>query len=236
MGTLQLFSSYFINEAADGHKPKAGDLYWVPVSEIREVPFIMDVKRASPEEHIATRFEIMEISTKHFRARDRLPIHKLKLDDTQELIVNRAKKRICVLLNDAPKVDLEEIKSAEQRRLARTTFNARHYLLAPTYSVSLPSKQTSYGPELVARIRALQYLHLHCLPNHENTANPGSIVRLDHAFHACLGRGCEYSGRSLHPELFELVSSQLAALIGGPGGELFNTVQEIVAESLPEIT
>lgn len=233
MGTLQLFGAHFIDGEVDGHKPAAGDLYWVPVSEIREVPLIMDVKRATPEEHIATHFEIKEIASNHFQKRDRLPVHKLRLDDTQELMVNRAKKRICVVLSDSPpSVTAEEFKSGEQRRLAQKSFNARNYLLSPTYSVSTPVKPTSFGPELVARIRALQYFHLHCLPDPKDSGVPGSVIRLDHAFHGCLGRGCEYVGKSLHPEVFELLRSQFAVLTGNIGGEIFDEVQAIVGEAL----
>jgi hypothetical protein len=65
MGVLQVFERFFEDLAGDAAPPAPGYLYWVPVPETQEVPRVLDVQRATPDEHWATGFEITEIGNHH---------------------------------------------------------------------------------------------------------------------------------------------------------------------------
>jgi len=92
MGVLQVFERFFEDLSGDAAPPAPGHLYWVPVPETQEVPRVLDVQRATPDEHWATVFEITEIGNHHFKTRNRLPIKKLDLGETEELLIAKAKK------------------------------------------------------------------------------------------------------------------------------------------------
>lgn len=91
----------------------------------------------------------------------------------------------------------------------------------------------TFEPILVARIRALQYLHFFCLPEFDSPHSPGSIVRLDRVFPTYLGRGCEAMRKRLHEEPFEVMLSQFSLLSGAVYREPYELVRELVQEALP---
>lgn len=80
---------------------------------------VLDVERSDPTEHYVTKFSIQDINPKiHFRERERLPIKKLNLDLTSELMLNKSKRRPCVVLSEASidKKDLSEMPAQQQNR------------------------------------------------------------------------------------------------------------------------
>jgi hypothetical protein len=201
MGVLQIFRDFFQDLPHDKAAPAPGHLYWVPVPEAHEVPRILDVQRSTPDEHWATVFEITEICNHHFnKTRERLPIKKLSLGETEELLITKAKKRPAVILASVCVGDVKTLPDGPQRRLAKP-LGKSCYLVAPLYSVSNIMEPGTFGPILVARIRALQYVHFFCLPEFNDSYKPGSIVRLDRVFPTYLGRGCEAMHRQIHEDL-----------------------------------
>lgn len=99
MGISQFFKGFYDEEPAGG--PAVGSIWWAPVPESREVPLILDVKRTTPDEHSAVDFEFVEAGSQHFKSRTRLPIKRLSLDDTQDLIVSKGKKTLASPLRQA---------------------------------------------------------------------------------------------------------------------------------------
>lgn len=232
MGILQVFDSFY--ESADGGgAPQAGQLYWVPTSNVDEVPRIFEARRATASEHAVTDFEICEIGAHHFKPRERLPIHRLNLGETEELIVSKAKKRLVVVLASIATDGVATLPGGTQRRHANH-LEKSSYLVAPLYSVSMPTDPKSFGPVLVARIRALQYPHFFCLPDRDHPERPRSIIRLDRVFPTYLGRGSESFGVRIHPEPFEIILSQFSILMGGVYREPYDIAKELVQTALPE--
>ncbi|MDZ7735599.1 MAG: hypothetical protein U5P41_05460 [Gammaproteobacteria bacterium] len=84
MGILQLYDKFF-EDVPPGSEPQPGHLYWVPRPETNEIPLILNVRRATPDEHLATAFDITQVNNDHFKERERLPIKKLNLSSTEEL-------------------------------------------------------------------------------------------------------------------------------------------------------
>jgi len=108
------------------------------------------------------------------------------------------------------------------RLLARYHFKNHHYqhlekpcyLVAPLYSTTSMMEPGTFGPTLVARIRALQYLHFFCLPDKNRPGRPESIIRLDRVFPTYLGRGLAPMDEKIHEEPFEILLSQFSMLSG----------------------
>lgn len=232
MGILQVFDNFYEIDA-EKTKPQPGDIYWVPTADISEVPTILDVTRSTPEEHEVTSFEVKQIENYHFTERERLPIHRLNLGNTEELLISKAKKRPVVVLATTFTDDINTLPKGAQQKLAGH-LSKPSYLVAPMYSTTTMLDPGTFGPQLVARIRALQYLHFFCLPDEDNATRPGSIVRLDRVFPTYLGRGCNAYGKKLHPEPFEVLLSQFSILSGVGYSEPYELIKELVQDALPD--
>lgn len=231
MGILQVLDPFF-EDTAKGELPQPGHLMWVPTCDVPEVPTILDVERATPEEHFATRFVISQIANHHFNSRQRLPIKSLDLGDTEELIVNKGKKRPCIVVSGARVDDVDALPEGTARRMAKH-LGRQAYFVVPLYGVSTLQNPGTFGPALVARIRAMQYPHLMCIPDHANPPQPASIARLDRMFVTTLGRGCDPYGKKLNTEALEVFLSQVSIVCGGNSSEAYETVRELAKEALP---
>lgn len=232
MGILQVFDNFY-EDVPTGTKPTPGHIFWIPTPNVDEVPRILDVERADPTEHEVSSYEIKEIERHHFTRRERLPIKRLNLGDTEELLIAKAKKRPAVIIASTVSDDIDTLPDGQQKRLAKH-LEKPCYLVAPLYSTATMMDPGTFGPTLVARIRALQYFHFFCLPDQNRPDRPGSIVRLDLIFPTYLGRGCETMGKSIHEEPFEVLLSQFSILSGAVYREPYDLVKELVQDALPE--
>lgn len=232
MGILQVFPD-FLENIPQGSPPEPGHIYWVPTPNIEEVPRILDVERAAPDEHEVSNFEIKQIQPHHFTRRERLPIRMLNLGDTEELLISKAKLRPAVILANTSTDGVDTLPEGPQKRLAKH-LKKPSYLVAPLYSTTTMMDPGTFGPTLVARIRALQYLHFFCLPDENHPNRPGSIVRLDRIFPTYLGRGCNSYGKRIHEEPFEVLLSQFSILSGGGYREPYEVAKELAQDALPE--
>ncbi|WP_201097574.1 hypothetical protein [Thiocystis minor] len=231
MGILQVFESFYEN-VAQSEKPAPGHLYWVPTPEVNEVPRILDVARASPSEHEVSSFTICDIAKTHFKKRDRLPIKSLSLGETEELIIAKAKRRPAVIISVMASENIQGLPEGHQQRMAKH-LEKPCYLVAPLYSTATAMKPGTFGPVLVARIRALQYLHFFCLPDRNSPDKPSSIIRLDRVFPTYLGRGSESMEYKMHEEPFEILLSQFSILSGAVYREPYDLARGLVQDALP---
>ena len=232
MGILQVFDNFY-EQVPKGSIPQPGHIFWVPTPEVNEVPRVLNVERATPTEHEVSNYVIEEVSREHFTHRERLPIKRLNLGDTEELLISKAKKRPAVIIASTVTNDLDSLPKGTQKQLAKQ-LGKPCYLVAPMFSTSSLMKPTTFGPTLVARIRALQYLHFFCLPDENRPDRPDSIVRLDRIFPTYLGRGCEPMGKRIHEEPFEIILSQFSILSGAVYREPYDLAKELVQDALPE--
>lgn len=236
MGITQVFDKFY--EPDTNSLPQLGSVYWVPTPEVPEVPKILEVRRASPEEHEITDFEFVEVADRHFKPNSRLPIKRLNLGDTQELLITKAKKRPCVVLGRGfiSSDKIESIADGEQRRQAKHLHKPTH-LVAPMYGCATYTDRTAFGPILTARVKALWYPHLCYMPplNPKGSAsNPGSILRLDHIFPSHLSRGAERAGIKVTDEVLEIIMDQLGVVCDQPESENLILIKDIVKDCLPE--
>lgn len=240
MGISQFFPEFYEGQAADADRFSIGSVWWAPVPEVREVPLILDVNRAGPQEHDAVSFEFVDIGSQHFKGRDRLPIHRLSLDKTQELIVSKGKKRPCAILAKAAvsESDVASVAASDGSQGRQAKHLAKPvYLLAPMYSCATFQETGSFGPILTARVKALQYPHLCYFPAFnpsERVRNPGSIMRLDHIFPSFLGRGCDPLGTKIEDAVMEVVLDQLKAVCGMEPSSDFAEIKMLIQDCLPD--
>lgn len=232
MGITQIFSQFY-DDVPPSQRPDIGSVYWVPTPEVSEVPLILQVKRASPEEHEIIDFEFVQVGSQHFKSGTRLPIKRLNLGDTEELMVAKAKKRPCVVLGRgflAPE-QIASLPKGEQQKLAKH-LERIVYLVAPMYGCSTYYKQNAFGPVLTARVKALWYQHLCYMPDF-NGQEPGSILRLDHVFATHLGRGSEPAGKKVKEDVFQIVQAQFLVTCGLPPDDLLLAAKDLVNGCLP---
>ena len=136
MGTFQLFENFFDDVTTKDILP--GRLVWVPTHQIDMAPRILELERASPEEHAAVNFKIVEANEKHFKDREKLPIAKLKLGPTEEALITKAKKRLCVVMAAIGPVDKADITDKTQQKLAAHLTTAATYIVCLLYTSPSP--------------------------------------------------------------------------------------------------
>jgi hypothetical protein len=233
MGVLSLFDPFYIDTPLQG-PPVPGNIFWVPVAYIDEVPRVLDVQRADPNNHTSIQFAIQQVQSHHFTERpNRLPLKLLTLHATEELIVAKGKRRPVLVLSANKVASIAGVSKHEDRFIKPLEKSC--HIVAPMFSTSTLLVNTTFFPKFVARIRALKHPQFACLPRlGRNDSEPGEIVRLDHPAVTYLGRGCEYSGFSLHPEVFQLIRDQALFVLSGAKSDYLSTVMEAVKDSLPE--
>lgn len=213
-----------------------GHFVWCPVPHLEEVPRILEVERASSETHYATRFRIVQMDGTHFKEKQKLPIKSLSLQDTEELLISKAKKRPCVVVacqntkfNDA--AGTTELKG-------RKHLQDDSMILAPIYGTASLDDEKGFPPKMVARIRVFLYNQFFYLPKSCPKNGIGiqkeGVVRLDRLFSASLNRGVVTMGIRLTTEPLSLLMAVLRERFGAIEHDNLKTVREILRDALPE--
>jgi hypothetical protein len=231
MGVLQVFSPFYVRTS--GGAPKPGDIYWTPIPDVQEVPRIFDVERSDSAGHTRIEGRIVDVGSHHFRKRERLPVKLLSLGSTEEMLITKAKCRPSVVLFQAGVGDAKGL-GPQDARLAKGVTKPS-YVVAPLYSVGSADEPGTFMPTLVARIRALRYPHLSCLPRiGSNHPVPGEIVRLDRIHVTHLGKGSASDQLALHDDITALLVGQLQWAACGVISDFLQATIETVADCLPE--
>lgn len=234
MGVSQLFTNFY--SASDKtNKPQIGDIYYLPTPEVTDYK-VLEVVRATPEAHTQVDYRAVQFDdSRHFsESVTSLPIALLKINAGSEALLIKAKKRPCVVLGIA-NVHIDEALEAD--RLSKKTFSLPIYLVAPLFSCSSPTKQTSFNPIMTARIKALQYQHF-CYMKDINGKEPGSILRLDHIFPSKIGVGTQKCDLKVDSEVMQLIQAQAFMTLGLDTStshiEYLQLIKDTIAESLPD--
>lgn len=239
MGVMQLLEGEFFTAAETDGEPKPGDIYWVPTPELEREPRILEVDRAAAQEHTEGRFRIKPVTGDHFqpsrRDRRRLPVAEMGLRDKDEAMISRAQKRPCVVLAVTAVGDLANL--TEPIPDSVTPLADPTLLVAPMTSTAGPNGPYTFVPQLVARIRCLEYPQFLPLPKLEGGGDcePRSIVRLDRLRSTHLHAGCDREKVTVTPEVLGLLRAQLRMLAGAEEPDDYREVRELAATCLPEL-
>lgn len=212
-----------------------GHCVWCPVPHLEEVPRILEVERASSEAHYASKFHIVQMDSGHFKEKRKLPIKSLSLQDTEELLISKAKKRPCIVVACHNTAFKDAAATAELK--GRKHLQDDSMILAPIYGTATLEDENGFPPKMVARIRVFLYNQFFYLPkacpkNRIGFEKEG-IVRLDRLFPAAPNRGVSPMGMKLAGEPLGLLLALLRERLGAQEHEGLKTVREILLETLP---
>lgn len=211
MGVSQLFDPFLVSCEEKG-APQAGEFFWVPAPELKF--HVLEAKRSTPDAHARLDFVLGQFDAKkHYREKDHLPVKLLGLGDNTEALLFKSKLRPCLVLGSACVSDHATLASVSDQRMSKVLAE-RCYLVAPLQSANSPSKPNGpFPPELVARIKMLQYAHLSWVRDFKGQG-AGSILRLDRIFPTTLGVGMHRCGQRLHDDVMDIVVAQASQVLG----------------------
>lgn len=213
-----------------------GHFVWCPVPHLEEVPRILEVERAASEDHHATKFEIVQVSSDHFKSKQKLPIKRLSLSDTEELLISKAKKRPCLVVASNNTTFTDDSTVAELK--GRRHLQDESMILAPIYGAAAPENEKGFPPIMVARIKVFLYNQFFYLPKtclkSKISFEKDGIVRLDRLFPASPNRGVISMDKKLAEEPLLLLMAVLRERFGDTQDENLRTVRELLYETLPE--
>ena len=166
-----------------------GQIAWVPTLILRELPFVMDVRRRDARNHDEIAYNIRGMLVTDFRKKDRLPIHRINLQPTEELLVIKAKKRPCIMLSQ---IKIPELFKEKQGDLTggKSHLLQQEQIYLPIYGVESDNSLSGFPPQFVRKVRQLIFPHLLYLPSTKQSKKKASfnnnfhegIIRLDRIF------------------------------------------------------
>lgn len=226
-----------IFERCSGPDAVPGRIVWCPVGNVEEVPRVLDVERATPTDHFATKFSIVQMGAGHFKERTRLPVKSLTLQGTEELLIAKAKKRPCVVVS-SPNTDFADHETVPEIKRKRHLWNGA-VLLAPLYGLETAADGQGFPPVMVARIKALlysQFIHIpQKCPKSGISMRKDAIVRLDRMFSAVpAARAVEMEDYKLAEEPLALLLAMARVRLGGEPTDALSLVMELAREALPD--
>src|SRR5688500_11770126 len=100
MGITQVIDPFYesIDLKTLNNRPVVGQFCRIAAPHIDKIARIMEVEREGPPEHYATKFKIRNMTNQDFRKKQKLPVISLTLRETEELMIQRAKKRLAVIV------------------------------------------------------------------------------------------------------------------------------------------
>ena len=235
MGIVQLIDPFYVKLPGDTFRRASvvGQFCWVPVTHLDPIPRILDVERADPQEHYATKFSLRNMSDGDFKKKTRLPIKALSLRETEELVVHRAKRRPAIIISGETTI-FDDVKTL-LLQIGRKHLQGDSLIVAPLYSVESADHEGGFPPVMVARIRALMYKQFFFCPRGNSPLVTDSIMRLDR-LHAIVPNYPAYipEAYSLSAEALGVLMAMLRSLFGAKEEPEFKTLKDLAFESLPD--
>jgi hypothetical protein len=171
-----------------------GQIAWVPTLIPKPLPWLMDVTRKNPRNHDEVKYSIRGMQPNDFKyKRDRLPVHRINLHPTEELLAIKAKKRPCIMISQFL------MDGISQDEIDKLTGNKPHLLqqeqlFIPIFSTEVDGSTSGFPQGFVKNIRQLLYPHLLYLPDTSSSKEKvkfndnvkEGIIRLDRIFSSIL--------------------------------------------------
>ena len=231
MGITQLIDPFYqsVDLKALKNRPVVGQFCWIAAPHIDIIPRIMDVQRESPNEHLATRFKIRNMTDQDFRKKQKLPIISLTLRETEELLIQKAKKRLAITVA----ADNTIFDDIQETVVGREHLQEDNILVLPLYGVESAGHEGGFPPVIVARIKGLMYRQFFYCPYRSPVYE--AVVRLDRIQPVIPHHpGWTPENMALSAEALGVLMGMLREYFGVPQDEDMKTLREIVQEALPE--
>jgi len=235
LGIVQLIDPFYVRLPGDTflRASVVGQFCWVPVTHLDPVPRILDVERADPQEHYATKFSIRNMTDGDFKKKTRLPIKALSLRETEDLVIHRAKRRPVVIVSGENTI-FDDVNTL-LLQIGRKHLQEESLIVAPLYSVESGDHEGGFPPVMVARIRALMYKQFFFCPKGNSPLTSDSIMRLDR-LQTIIPNYPAYIPEpySLSTEVLGVLMAMLRSLFGAKEEPEFEALKALVFESLPD--
>ena len=195
---------------------KKGSIVFTPVLFMDPTRLVLKVERNSVDidTHDGGNCTIEKLDyDKHFRQQAiTLPVYNIGLRINEELLVNKAKMRPCVVLS----VDAENIEKPTENDNAVPALNKQSLFLLPLYGFDKGTTDIpKYSPIMRKRIMCLQYNKLLFFPKDtegRNSVTKDSFGRLDMCFTAPKSY-VKATGREISSIYMELLDLYLASYL-----------------------
>jgi len=231
MGITQIIDPFYqpLDLKALKNRPVVGQFCWIAAAHIDKIPRIMEVERADPTEHFATNFKIRNMTDQDFRNKGKLPIWSLTLRETEELLIQKAKKRLAITVA-AENTFFEDIK---EDVLGREHLQEDNILVLPLYGVESAGHEGGFPPIMVARIKSLMYRQFFYCPFKSPVYE--AVVRVDRIQPVIpLYPGWTPEGIALSSETLGVLMAILCEYFGATRDGDLKALRELAQEALPE--
>jgi len=231
MGITQVIDPFYqsVDLRALKNRPVVGQFCWIVAPHIDKIPRIMEVDRENPNEHYATNFKIRNMTDQDFRKKQKLPIIALTLRETEELLIQKAKKRLAITVA----AENTLYSDVNENIGGREHLQEENILVLPHYGIEAAGHETGFPPVMVARIKALMYRQFFYCPYKAPVYE--SVVRLDRIQPIIPHHpGWEPENIALSGEALGVLMGMLREYFGAPRDEDLKALREIVQEALPD--
>lgn len=242
MGILQIVDPFYIILPEDSFRrtPTPGQLCWAISPHVYPVPKILEVERADPLEHFATKFVIRDVNPRaDFKKKARLPIKALVLRDTEELLIQRAKMRPAIIVGVGVTRFPDVANILKPMRLEHLQHES--IVTVPVFGIQTAEHSGGFPPIMVARIRGLMYRQFFFCPRAGSPLISDSIARLDRiqvVIHesspGVRSPGYEATRCALSPDALAVLMGMLRAQFGSTSEEYLETVRSLAMETIPD--
>jgi len=231
MGITQVIDPFYqsLDLKTLKNKPVVGQFCWIVSPHIDKIPRIMDVERESPTEHLATKFRIRNMTDQDFWKKQKLPIISLTLRETEELLIQKAKRRLAVTVAAENTIfgDIKETVSGREH------LQEENILVLPLYGIESAGHEGGFPSAMVARIKALMYRQFFYCPNKAPVYE--SVVRLDRIQPVIpLFPGWMPTDIVLSGEALGVLMGTLREYFGAPQDEDLKALRDMVQDALPD--
>lgn len=210
-------------------------LFWVPTQHLEPVPRVFEYERKDSRDHSSVKFSVNPMTANHFKYKEKLPVAAFPAQPTEEYILSRSKKRICILLSQNSSLVVPSDAKASLRGKKHIVNNTGIFL--PLFSsISKEHPNGGIPQELVSRIKRLRYPQFFYIKrsNATDSVIPNllineSICRLDRGFPALIHH------TNVTPLDMKLQSEILDLLLAWLGKFQNISISEKLEESLSNI-
>lgn len=233
MGLFQLYSPKEYYKKIDPKNYQKGQLCWINSPYINEIPRILDVERNQPEEHDEVKFILRNVDPDHdFRGSQEriLPLKYLKLESTEELLVQKAKRRPAIIISSGLDIYPEITKLLRER--GQKHLQEDSLFMVPCYGVETRDNRRGFPTEMAVRIRCMLYRQFFPLPAY-SVLTTDSIARLDR-IQVVISRhraAIEPTNTCLSDEVFHIFLSQFIFCMSGIEEKEFLEIRDLVNET-----
>jgi hypothetical protein len=231
MGITQIIDPFYqsLDLKALKNRPVVGQFCWIAAPHIDKVARVLEVERDSPTEHYATKFKIRNMTDQDFSRKQKLPIWSLTLRETEELLIQKAKRRLAITVA-AENTIFDDVRETVA---GREHLQEENILVLPLYGIESAGHEGGFPPVIVARIKALMYRQFFYCPY--NSPVYEAVVRLDRIQPVIpLYPGWTPADIALSGEALGVLMAMLREYFGAPQDEDMKALREIVQEALPE--